>query len=180
MKSYEAIGVVEAQHFTTALELVDEMCKTSHVQLLGAEKYLGGRLISVIVAGSIANVTAAIEAAREVCAKKPSNPLKMSLVIPKPHGEIMKFIIPVQEEGEAAKITASESLLQETVAQDSAVQNIAEDKDAPRKKKARQKPEPEKKVEVSHSETVQDQQVQTQAEVQTQISSPRKGMKKRK
>lgn len=106
MKSYEAIGVVEAQHFATALELVDEMCKTSHVQLLGAEKYLGGRLVTLIVGGSIASVTAAVEAAREVCAKKLRNPLKMSLVIPKPHAEIMKFIIPAQLEAEAVEAAA--------------------------------------------------------------------------
>lgn len=106
MKSYEAIGVVEALHFATALELVDEMCKTSHVQLVGAEKYLGGRLVTLIVGGSIGSVTAAVEAAREVCAKKPHNPLKMSLVIPKPHAEIMKFIIPAQLEAEAVEAAA--------------------------------------------------------------------------
>jgi ethanolamine utilization protein EutM len=100
MESYEAIGVIEAQHFTTALEIVDEMCKTSHVQLLGTERYLGGRLVTVIVGGSISNVTAAVEAARAVCDKKPTNPLKMSLVIPKPHAEILKFIIPARTEVE--------------------------------------------------------------------------------
>jgi len=115
MKSYEAIGVVEAQNFTTALELVDEMCKTSHVQFLGAEKYLGGRLVTVIVGGSIANVTAAVEAARAVCDKKPKNPLKMSLVIPKPHAEILKFIIPSQAEAEVMKVTVPQ--VQETEAE---------------------------------------------------------------
>lgn len=108
MESYEAIGVVEAQHFTTALEIVDEMCKTSHVQLLGTERYLGGRLVTVIVGGSISNVTAAVEAARAVCDKKPRNPLKMSLVIPKPHAEILKFIIPARTE-----VEVKEDIIQE-------------------------------------------------------------------
>lgn len=114
MENYEAIGVIEAQHFTTALEIVDEMCKTSHVQLLGTERYLGGRLVTVIVGGSISNVTAAVEAARAVCDNKPINPLKMSLIIPKPHAEIMKFIIPSRAEDEVMKVTVQE-VVQETV-----------------------------------------------------------------
>lgn len=182
MKSYEAIGVVEAQHFTTALELVDEMCKTSHVQLLGAEKYLGGRLVSLIVAGSIANVTAAVEAAREVCARKPSNPLKMSLVIPKPHVEIMKFIVPTREAEEAESVKVPEALIQETVARDAVEQTVR----GPEPKAQRTKVhEPKAQETVTQEVAVQQKEAQQKVEPEdategTKTSSPRKNTKKRK
>lgn len=181
MKSYEAIGVVEAQHFTTALELVDEMCKTSHVQLLGAEKYLGGRLVSLIVAGSIANVTAAVEAAREVCASKPGNPLKMSLVIPKPHIEIMKFIVPMREEGEAESVKVPKALIQVA-----AVQEVVEQKArGPEPKAQRTKVhEPKTQETVTQEVAVQEREAQKvepeEATEGTKTSSPRKNTKKRK
>ena len=90
----EAIGVVETLFYTTAVELTDVMCKTAGVEVLCVEKELGGRLVTVIVGGSVSDVTAAVEAAREQCRDRPGNPLRMSVVIMRPHDEIMKFIEP--------------------------------------------------------------------------------------
>lgn len=98
MQTYDAIGVIEVKYFTTALEVMDAMGKVASVQLLSSEKYLGGRLVSLIVGGDLSSVSAAVEAARHICEAKPVNPLKMHVVIPKPHAEIMKFIIPKQVE----------------------------------------------------------------------------------
>jgi len=92
----EAIGVVETLFYTTAVELVDVMCKTAGVEVLCVEKELGGRLVTVIIGGSVSDVTAAVEAAREQCRDKPGDPLRMSVVIPRPHEEIMKFIEPAE------------------------------------------------------------------------------------
>ncbi len=96
----EAIGVVETLFYTTALELVDVMGKTANVKLLAMEKDLGGRLVTVIVGGSVSDVTLAIEAARRTTESKPGRPLKMSVVIPRPHEEILKFIVPAEASGE--------------------------------------------------------------------------------
>jgi hypothetical protein len=106
MNNPEAIGVVETLFYTTALELTDLMCKTAPVELLGMEKDLGGRLVTVIVGGSVSSVSAAVEAARSHCAGRPGNPLKMALAIARPHPEILKFIRPARapdEGGPAGK-----------------------------------------------------------------------------
>lgn len=95
MKQYEAIGVVEAKYYTTALQLVDAMCKASSVEFLGSENMLGGRLVTTIVGGSIGSVEAAVEAAREVCSGR-EDLLKNAVVITRPHEEIMKFILKKQ------------------------------------------------------------------------------------
>jgi microcompartment protein CcmL/EutN len=92
MIKYEAIGIVEAKHFTTALQILDAMCKASDVTFLSSEKTLGGRLVTTIVGGSISNVKAAIEAAKLACYGR-EELIKGALLISKPHAEIMKFII---------------------------------------------------------------------------------------
>ena len=96
MNRYEAIGVIETQYFTIASEILDAVCKGANVEFLTSENYLGGRLVSLIIGGSVSDVKAAIEIARQVCEGKPGNPLKMALAIMNPHEEIMKFIVPAQ------------------------------------------------------------------------------------
>jgi ethanolamine utilization protein EutM len=98
MRKFEAIGVVETQYYTIAMELLDHMCKSTGVEFLSSEKYLGGRLVSLIVAGSVSDVTEAVEVARRVCQNKEGHPLKMALVISNPHSEILKYIIPADDQ----------------------------------------------------------------------------------
>lgn len=107
MKRYEALGVVETQYFTIAMELLDQMCKSSDVEFLASENYLGGRLVTLIIGGSVSDVTEAVNVAKQVAEMKANQPLKMALVINNPHEEIMKYIVstpseqepqPVQEE----------------------------------------------------------------------------------
>lgn len=59
-----AIGLIETQGFTAALEAIDTACKAANVRVIGKEK-LGGGYITVIVAGDVAAVQAAIAAGRE-------------------------------------------------------------------------------------------------------------------
>ncbi|MCM0649231.1 BMC domain-containing protein [Clostridium swellfunianum] len=92
MKQYEAVGIVDVKYYTLALQVLDAMCKASEVEFLGSEKALGGRLVTIIVGGSISNVQAAVEAAREVCEGR-EDFLKNAVVITRPHEEIMKFIV---------------------------------------------------------------------------------------
>ncbi|WP_217277234.1 BMC domain-containing protein [Paenibacillus dendritiformis] len=94
--TYDAIGVIEARYFATALEMTDAMSKAAQVEWLASEKALGGRLVTIIIGGDVANVKAAVEAAKAVCAGKAVNPLAHAAVILKPHAEIMKFIMPRQ------------------------------------------------------------------------------------
>lgn len=101
MRKYEALGVVETQYFAIAMEMLDQMCKSSNIQLLANENYLGGRLVSLIIGGSVSEVNVAIEVARKVAETKQNHPLKMALVINNPHSEIMKYILPGEEEKRA-------------------------------------------------------------------------------
>lgn len=95
MSKFEAIGLVEVTYFTNAIEILDAMIKTCNVQYLNSEKYLGGKLVTIIVGGSMSSVTSAIEAAKKLGENKELNPVKAGIVIGKPHDEIMKFIIPL-------------------------------------------------------------------------------------
>ena len=94
MKRYEALGVIDVQYFTIAVELLDQMTKGSDVEFLTSERYLGGRLVTLIIGGKISEVKVAVEIAKQVCQNKPNNPLKMALTITNPHEEILKYIIP--------------------------------------------------------------------------------------
>ena len=96
MTNYEALGVIETQYFTVAMELLDQMCKSSDVELLASENYLGGRLVTLIVGGSVSDVEVAVQAAKQAAENKENNPLKMALVISNPHSEIMKYIVSSQ------------------------------------------------------------------------------------
>lgn len=103
MIRYEAIGIVEAKHFTTALKLIDIMCKQCQVELLCTEKYLGGRLVSTIVAGDISNVTEAIEAVKRAY-NYDNEIIKNAVVITRPHENIMQFIVKSEEPVEIKEV----------------------------------------------------------------------------
>ncbi|KOA18592.1 propanediol utilization protein PduA [Clostridium homopropionicum DSM 5847] len=130
MNNYDAIGIVEAKHFTTALELLDNMCKASGVTFLSSEKKLGGRLVTIIVGGSIGDVKTAVEAAKLSCQGR-EQLLKGAIVISKPHEEIMKFIIGNHEENE--KLENEKEVAQQEVIKEEVVQ--AEEK--PKKNRTR-------------------------------------------
>jgi microcompartment protein CcmL/EutN len=90
--SYDAVGLVEAEHFATAVHLTDLMCKTAYVEYIHAERYLGGKLVTVIVGGSTANVQAAMEAVRRYGELFGGAAPKTAITVTNPHPEIMKFI----------------------------------------------------------------------------------------
>jgi len=98
MKKVDAIGIIETQYFTVAMEMLDHICKTAQVEFLSSENYLGGRLVSLIIGGTIADVTEAVKAAKALGEKKQNRPLKKALVITNPHQEILRFIISPETE----------------------------------------------------------------------------------
>ena len=79
-KSY---GLIEISGVVAALDALDIMCKAADVTLATWERKLGGRLVTIIVEGDVAGVTAAVEAAKARAIK----PLVSSGVIANPHEE---------------------------------------------------------------------------------------------
>ncbi|MBP3361783.1 MAG: BMC domain-containing protein [Clostridia bacterium] len=87
--SGEAIGLVEIQGLVAAVEGLDTMLKTAEVRLVHTEKRLGGRLVTMVIAGSVSAVSAAVESA--VAAASPLGKVYGEEVIPGPHEEVLKF-----------------------------------------------------------------------------------------
>ena len=86
----KAIALLEVQAMTAAIEGLDAMVKAADVRLIHVEKRLGGRLVTVVVDGSVSAVTAAAEAGREAAARVVN--VKLCEVIARPHPEITKFL----------------------------------------------------------------------------------------
>ncbi|MDF2878371.1 MAG: microcompartment protein [Clostridia bacterium] len=87
-----AIGVVEVNFYTTAVVILDEMLKSSEVTLVSCEKKLGGRLVSMIVAGDISSVNTAIETAKGLGKTLGEKNIKVAVMISNPHPEIIKLL----------------------------------------------------------------------------------------
>ncbi len=83
-KSY---GLVEIPSTTAAIDVIDIMCKTADVEFITWEKKLGGRLVTIIVQGTVSAVTEAVEAATHGI-KKPV----AKAVIANPHEEIVRIV----------------------------------------------------------------------------------------
>ena len=86
----KAIALLEVQAMVAAIAGLDAMVKAASVRLIHVEKRLGGRLVTVVVEGSVSDVTAAAEAGR-IAAAEVGN-VKLCEVIARPHPEVMKFL----------------------------------------------------------------------------------------
>lgn len=84
-----AIGLLEVSGLVASITGLDAMVKAADVRLIHTEKRLGGRLVTLIIKGSVSAVKAAVEAGAK--AAKPLGKLHGQAVIASPHGEIMKF-----------------------------------------------------------------------------------------
>ena len=84
-KSY---GFIEIPSTTAAIDALDLMAKAADVEFVTWEKKLGGRLVTVVVQGNVAAVTAAVEAASEHAIKKPV----ATAIIANPHEEIVRVV----------------------------------------------------------------------------------------
>ncbi len=85
-----AIALLEVQAMVTAIVGLDAMVKAANVKLIHVEKRLGGRLVTVVVEGTVSSVTAALEAGKAAAAAV--GHVKCSEVIARPHPDIMRFI----------------------------------------------------------------------------------------
>ena len=86
----KAIALLEVQALVAAIVGLDAMLKAANVQFICAEKRLGGKLVTVVVEGSVSAVTAALEAG--VAAASAVGNVKCAEIIARPHPDIMKFV----------------------------------------------------------------------------------------
>ena len=86
----KAIALLEVQAMVTAIVGLDAMIKAADVKLIHVEKRLGGRLVTVVVEGSVSAVQAAAEAGKAAAAEV--GDVKLCEVIARPHPEVMKFL----------------------------------------------------------------------------------------
>ena len=86
----EAIALLEVQALVAAIAGLDAMVKAANVKLIHVEKRLGGRLVTVVVEGSVSDVTAALEAGKGAAAA--GGNVKLAEVIACPHPDEMSFL----------------------------------------------------------------------------------------
>ena len=84
-----SIGLLEVQGLVASIEGLDAMVKAADVRLIHTEKRLGGRLVTIIVAGKVDAVTAAVEAGRKRA--EGLGEVFGCEVIANPHEEVVKF-----------------------------------------------------------------------------------------
>ena len=82
----KALGFVELPSLCNAINTLDMMLKSAAVNFETWEKKLGGRLVTIIISGTVASVTAAVEAAKH------NADIKAALVIAAPHPETLRMV----------------------------------------------------------------------------------------
>ena len=85
-----SLGLVEVSALGNAIMMLDEMLKVADVEFTSVERKLGGRLVTIVVKGSISSVTASVEAGKRFADS--IGCLKAAEVIARPHPEILKFL----------------------------------------------------------------------------------------
>lgn len=88
-KMKEAIGIIETQGLTASLEATDAMLKSANVRLLGKEK-IGAAYVTIMVAGNISAVSAAVEAGKAAVGNLGT--LIAGHVIASPHEELIPLL----------------------------------------------------------------------------------------
>ena len=84
-----SIGLLEVQGLVASIEGLDAMLKTSDVRLVHTEKRLGGRLVTIVITGSVSAVKSAVEAGNKNASEL--GEIFGCEVIANPHDEILKF-----------------------------------------------------------------------------------------
>ena len=67
----KSLGLIEISGVTAAVDALDIMCKSADVTLVSWERKLGGRLVTLMIEGSVSAVNAAVENEKK---KKPQTP----------------------------------------------------------------------------------------------------------
>ena len=99
-----SLGLVEVSALGNAIMMLDEMLKVADVEFVSVERKLGGRLVTIVVRGSISSVTASVEAGKRFADS--IGCLKAAEVIARPHPEIFKFLNLEKKEEKTETISA--------------------------------------------------------------------------
>ena len=86
----KALGFVEVSGVVAAIEALDAMLKTADVEFLTWEKKLGGRLVTIVIAGSISSVQVAVDSG--IARANTITKAVAHAVIANPHEEVLKMI----------------------------------------------------------------------------------------
>ncbi len=84
----KALGFIEVSGVVAAVDALDVMCKSSSVEFVTWERKLGGRMVTVVITGSVSDVTEAVECAKRQAAA----PVWASNVIANPHDETVRMV----------------------------------------------------------------------------------------
>ena len=84
-----SLGILEVQGLVASIEGLDAMLKASEVRLIHTEKRLGGRLVTLIVTGSVSAVKAALESG--IARASALGEIFGTACIARPHNELLKF-----------------------------------------------------------------------------------------
>lgn len=86
-----AIGILEVDANVAAIEALDAMLKAADVSLVTTERALGGRLVSMIVQGSVSDVKEAIEQGKKAAGRL--GKVAAAITINSPHEEVQKLVL---------------------------------------------------------------------------------------
>lgn len=84
-------GLIEVSGVVAAIDSLDAMCKAAEVSLVTWERKLGGRLVTIIVEGSVSDVKAAVEAATGIAVEN-HHILAASGIIAAPSEETRRMV----------------------------------------------------------------------------------------
>ncbi len=110
-----SLGLVEVSALGNAIAMLDEMLKAADVEFVAVERRLGGRLVTIVVRGTVSSVTASVEAGKSFA--QGIGCLKAAEVIARPHSEILKFLHLDEKEKEPEK-EASPAIQEKPAADD--------------------------------------------------------------
>ncbi|MBQ9783819.1 MAG: BMC domain-containing protein [Clostridia bacterium] len=84
----KSLGFIEVSGVVAAVDALDIMCKSAAVEFVTWERKLGGRMVTVVITGSVSDVTEAIACAKRGC----EAPIMASNVIANPHDETVRMV----------------------------------------------------------------------------------------
>lgn len=126
----KALGFVEVSGVVAAVDCMDIMCKSANVSFVTWERKLGGRLVTIIVEGSVSDVTEAVKCAQRQCVSK----VVASNVIAAPHSETVRLVelsasrIARLQQAKEQKQKEAQSLDEQKEAQNQGQEPLAEQK----------------------------------------------------
>ena len=140
----KALGFVEVSGVVAAVDCMDIMCKSANVSFVTWERKLGGRLVTIIVEGSVSDVTEAIKCAQRQCVSK----VVASNVIAAPHSETVRLVelsasrIARLQQAKEQKQKEAQTMRQEPLAEQQETQNQGQEPLAEQKEAQNQGQEP--------------------------------------